>query len=277
MAEIFITYRRDDALGHATSIYEHLIGQFGAPAVFIDIGSIMAGSRWLEQTKAQVDSCEVCIPVIGQRWRPERLRDKDDPVRLELETALNGNKAMIPVLVDGANLPAISDLPPSLKDLPSWQAIWLDHRSYETYQHGLMTLVERIGTLLDRRGFVRPQPYGVVQLRIAHEGTMFDALLLHKTLGWAILANGKDVGSVRAGEETSLRLPAGFYQIALKRRVSIWDTLAFGRSTGMTPVVTFVLPEGATKRLVFDRGAQAFFGGGYEVDPSKRRYPWRWE
>jgi hypothetical protein len=276
MSEIFISYRREDTLGHATSIYEHLKGKFGAPAVFIDIGSVNAGSRWLEETKAQVDSCEVCITVIGQRWRAERLRDKDDIVRLELETALNGNKAIIPVLVDGAGLPAINDLPPSLKDLPSWQAIWLDHRSYETYQHGLTTLVERIATLLDRQGFARPQPYGVVQLRIAHPPTIADPLLLPKTLGWAILVNGKDVGSVRAGEERSLRLPAGLCQIALKRRRSFYDSLAFGRSTGMTPVVSFMLPEGATKRLVFLRGQQGFTGG-YERDPSHHNYPWRWE
>jgi hypothetical protein len=159
MTEIFISYRREDASGHANSIYAHLAKRVGASEIFLDTGRMEAGSRWLEETKVQIESCEICLVIIGRHWNTARLKNRDDVVRLELEMALNRKQGIIPVLVDGADLPVARDLPTSLKELPSWQAVWLNHRSYEGYQHDLDTLAKRARALLAQRG-----RYGIIHV-----------------------------------------------------------------------------------------------------------------
>jgi hypothetical protein len=59
-----------------------------------------------------VGSCDVLLALIGDQWLTltdshgrRRLDDPDDFVRLEIEAALERNVRIIPILVDGANMP----------------------------------------------------------------------------------------------------------------------------------------------------------------------------
>jgi aquaporin Z len=52
----------------------------------------------------------------GQRGR-RRIDDPADPVRIEVETALRSGMSVVPVLVEGARMPRVDQLPDSLKDL----------------------------------------------------------------------------------------------------------------------------------------------------------------
>jgi hypothetical protein len=61
---------------------------------------------------------------MGRSWNPTsdkldgcRLEDPDDSARIEIETAIERNIVVIPVLVDGATLPHRDQLPNSLKRL----------------------------------------------------------------------------------------------------------------------------------------------------------------
>ncbi len=62
------------------------------------------------------------LAVVGANWLGRdasgsaRLQEKIDPVRVEIETALGRHTPIIPVLVEGAKMPASSDLPPELAD-----------------------------------------------------------------------------------------------------------------------------------------------------------------
>jgi hypothetical protein len=65
---------------------------------------------------------KVMIAVIGPKWlggrgKDARINANNDPVRIELETALQQRMRIIPVLVSGATMPKASDLPQSLQGL----------------------------------------------------------------------------------------------------------------------------------------------------------------
>jgi hypothetical protein len=77
------------------------------------------------------------LVVIGPGWidardasGARRLNNPNDFVRIEVETALNRNIRVIPVLVDGAQPFSEEDLPDALAPLARRQAIRLDHESF---------------------------------------------------------------------------------------------------------------------------------------------------
>jgi hypothetical protein len=117
--KIFISYRRNDtasaALAHA--IVQILSSEFGRRNVFIDV-DMAAGTAFREMLDKRLAECKVLLALIGPGWlkaqddtgRP-RLDDPDDWVRLEIAKALNRNITVIPVRVNGTELPNEAELP----------------------------------------------------------------------------------------------------------------------------------------------------------------------
>jgi TIR domain len=64
---IFISYRREDAPGHAGRLYDALTSRFGEEQVFIDL-DMEPGVDFVEQINEAVASCRLLIAVIGPRW-----------------------------------------------------------------------------------------------------------------------------------------------------------------------------------------------------------------
>ena len=65
---------------------------------------------------------DIALVVVGTRWfggqrGRRRIDDPADPVRIEVETALRSGMSVVPVLVEGARMPRVDQLPDSLKDL----------------------------------------------------------------------------------------------------------------------------------------------------------------
>jgi len=97
----------------------------------MDIDAIPFGEDFREHIDAAVGQCDVVLAVIGTKWAGEtgahrRLDDLRDFVRIELESALNRNLPVIPILIDHARMPGEADLPPSLGRLAFRNAIELD-------------------------------------------------------------------------------------------------------------------------------------------------------
>jgi hypothetical protein len=98
-----------------------------------------------------LESALVMLAVIGNDWsgpRPDgaaRIFDHDDPVRVEVETAFANRRAVIPVLVNGAAMPAEAGLPHSLRPLPYLHAIEL--RSGDAFASDLEHLFGAIDQL----------------------------------------------------------------------------------------------------------------------------------
>jgi hypothetical protein len=128
--KIFISYRRDDSAIMCGSIYDRLTEIFGLDTVFKDVDMIPVGvnfERFIETTLRQ---CVAQVVVIGPRWvsiasanGARRLDDPADFVRLEVESALKSGLTIIPVLVQGATMPAAEDLPESLRPLADLQPV----------------------------------------------------------------------------------------------------------------------------------------------------------
>src|SRR6516162_2816409 len=122
MAKIIISYRRSDAAWTARSIFDRLTEHFGMDAVFIDVDNVPFGVDFREHIDGELQKADAVVVVIGPQWigpregDKSRIHDENDPVRIELETALRRRIPVIPVLVDDSRMPRPTELPESIKD-----------------------------------------------------------------------------------------------------------------------------------------------------------------
>jgi hypothetical protein len=119
---IFISYRRKDSHHITDRIYDRLVDYFGRESLFKDVDSIPLGTDFREIVQASVRQCHALLAVIGGGWLRitddsgrRRLDNPDDLVRIEIETALRQGIPVIPILVDGTNMPSAHELPDSLQ------------------------------------------------------------------------------------------------------------------------------------------------------------------
>jgi len=149
-AKIFISYRRDDCAGHAGRLYDRLCDRFGADRIFMDIDSIEPGEDFVEVIDKTVGSCNILLALIGQEWLTSaiegkrRLHNSDDFVRLEIATALRREIRVIPVLVQGASMPSIDELPDDLKRLVRRNALDVDDLHWHAGVSRLMSTIEKV-------------------------------------------------------------------------------------------------------------------------------------
>jgi hypothetical protein len=122
--KLFLSYRREDSADVTGRIYDRLTQAFEKTQVFKDVDSIPLGVDFRQHLQEVVSSCDVVLVVIGDRWLTtaaadgkRRLNDPKDFVRIELETALQREIPVIPVLVRGASVPEENGLPAALSAL----------------------------------------------------------------------------------------------------------------------------------------------------------------
>src|SRR5688572_28515840 len=120
-SSIFISYRRDDTAGFAGRLYDRLSARFGANRIFIDIDTIGPGVDFVRKIEESVKSSGALLALIGKNWLTaaslsgeRRLDDPKDFVRLEIATALEEDLLVIPLLVQGAQIPSAVELPERL-------------------------------------------------------------------------------------------------------------------------------------------------------------------
>ncbi|MGZ5205782.1 MAG: toll/interleukin-1 receptor domain-containing protein [Caldimonas sp.] len=151
MAEIFLSYRRQDSQSAAGRLADRLTEHFAPARVFRDHDSIAAGDDFVESIRRSVESSTVLLVVLGPRWLGasdasgrRRLDDAGDFVRLEIELALAAGVAVVPVLVEDAAMPAATELPPSLAEFAHCQAVELSETRWRYDADRLIeTLQER--------------------------------------------------------------------------------------------------------------------------------------
>src|SRR5437588_1648941 len=147
MSRIFINYRRGDTATSASRLYEWLSERYGDEQVFMDVDTIEPGLDWAEAIDSAVGSSDLVLALIGDDWLPElrrRLDDDGDFMRHELETALRKQKRIIPVLVEGAKMPAPEDLPESLAPLTRRQAFEMRDERFRFDKQELLKRVDRV-------------------------------------------------------------------------------------------------------------------------------------
>lgn len=123
---VFISYRRDDTADVAGRISDAMARAFGRKRVFKDVDNLRAGENFGDQIRAVLPRCNVALILIGPGWLDaqdpsdgaRRLDDPNDWVRTEIEIALNTPSLdVVPVLVNGAQMPRAGDIPECLRPL----------------------------------------------------------------------------------------------------------------------------------------------------------------
>jgi hypothetical protein len=121
---VFICYRRSDSAAYAGRLYDFLTDTLDPKQVWLDVEDVHAGSGFTDAVSDAVARSDVLLAVIGPEWLTATdvggrrlLDDPVDMVRLEIEHALANDIRVLPVLVDGAQMPLASDLPESLRPL----------------------------------------------------------------------------------------------------------------------------------------------------------------
>jgi len=155
MPSIFLSYRRVDTSGHTGRLSDALEAKFGRDAVFHDIQSIEAGNRFDEVIDSALAKCRVFIPLIGDDWLGitgadgrRRLDDPADLVRREVAAALRRGVPVIPVLLEGATMPAPASLPEEMQPLTRHQAIEISDTRWDFDVERLIAAIERVGVAL---------------------------------------------------------------------------------------------------------------------------------
>jgi hypothetical protein len=132
MPTVIVSYRRSDSRWITGRIADRLERDFGKGDVFVDIDAIPLGMDFRDHLRNVLNQCDVLLAVIGPNWlAPDatgrsRIFDPTDWVRIEIETALAQGTPVIPVLIDRAPMPKVSELPESLHAFAFRQAADVD-------------------------------------------------------------------------------------------------------------------------------------------------------
>lgn len=146
---IFISYRRQDCQPQANGLNYGLCHRLPRANVFMDIDSIVPGEDFEQHIRREIEACDVVLALIGDNWldRPHgteqrRLDRPNDFVRIEIESALRRGVKLIPVLVEGAEMPRAEDLPESIRRLSRIHALELSDQRWTADMERLAGLIE---------------------------------------------------------------------------------------------------------------------------------------
>jgi len=148
---ILISYRRSDSMSISGRVFDRLVDQYGKESVYMDIDTIPFGVDFRAHIRSSLSSSKVVISIIGEDWlgsrqgKAPRIMELNDPVRIEIEIAIERRVPVIPVLVEGASMPGPADLPSSLHDFAFLNAATLDSgRDFHPHMGRLIRHIDRL-------------------------------------------------------------------------------------------------------------------------------------
>jgi hypothetical protein len=160
--KIFISYRREDSAANALGIGQYLEREFGRKNVFIDV-DMRAGTNFPKVLEERLAECKVMLVLIGPNWLAakdessrSRLEHPNDWVRLEIASALKHNIAIIPVRINGTELPEQSKLPEDIRGLLNYQAVAVSHSGFRNEMASLVRDIRSITKPSSARRYVLP-------------------------------------------------------------------------------------------------------------------------
>jgi hypothetical protein len=159
--KIFISYRREDTSGESGRLKDKLEQVFGKENIFYDVETLEAGLNFDESIAKAINESKVLLAMIGPHWLRvtdsngvKRIQKEDDWVRKEISEALKRNLRVIPILVNGADMPDPEELPEDLKDLTLRHAQELTSSRWN-YDVGELTKV--LEKIIDKKPIPNPQ------------------------------------------------------------------------------------------------------------------------
>jgi hypothetical protein len=194
--KIFINYRRGDDPGHTGRLFDRLQDVFEPQQLFLDVDNISPGADFVRELNDRIAECDVLLAVIGKGWinardvsGVRRLDDPSDFVRIEITSALNQGKRVIPVLVGEASMPSTEELPEALRPLATRNAVRLTHERFHTDAQSLVKALQlSLKEIEAQRQTTREQTYRAALA--SEDPTTFRSFL-------ATYEKGSDVDRVR--------------------------------------------------------------------------------
>lgn len=167
----FISYRRDDIASRTLVRFlaREIDTQFGKDAAFYDLEGISPSEHWQETLNQKLATCAAVIVLIGdlRKWlglkeegkgegQNKRIADPEDWVRGEIEAGFKNGKKIIPILIDGAQMPTYKNLPPSIATLSNLQASSISTgRTFDSDIKMLLDDLQRIEAHFEGEPFLR--------------------------------------------------------------------------------------------------------------------------
>ena len=163
--DIFISYRRGDTKSDARQLEADLEKYFPG-RVFRDMHDIDDGADYRDVITEKVGKCGALLVLIGRQWLTltdkdgrRRLDDPGDLVVAEVAGALKrSNVRVIPVLLQGAEMPEEGRLPEPLKALAYKQARKIDDDHWEEDVARLAAQLEKVCGASQRHAAQGPKP-----------------------------------------------------------------------------------------------------------------------
>lgn len=134
---IFISYRTADGVDKATALARDLGEIFGDEAVFLDKDDLRGGTAWRNEIHRALDAKPILLLLVTPLLLAAvdgdgraRIADDNDPVRKELQEALEAGASVIPLLCDGLDdIPDAARLPPPFDRIG--ELTWRKLRAYD--------------------------------------------------------------------------------------------------------------------------------------------------
>ena len=130
----FISYRRKDVPECAAIVFDALSVNYGPECVFFDTYSMPIGSIFRREVRRRVAQSGVIMVIIGPNWIEydsqsgiNRMENPDDPVRIEIEAAIEYAKPLILIDFESRLIEALPELD-LLKYLKSGSVVSLTHQ-----------------------------------------------------------------------------------------------------------------------------------------------------
>jgi len=117
----------------------------------MDVDTIDIGLDFVDVINSSLSQCKVLIVVIGKSWLTvadedgmRRLDNPDDYVRLEIETALQRDVRVVPVLLEGVSIPKSAQLPQTLASLARRNGTTVSHANFGSDTDRLIERLKQI-------------------------------------------------------------------------------------------------------------------------------------
>jgi hypothetical protein len=178
---VFISYRRDDTAAAAGRVYDRLWRLLSKSRVFFDIDAIGGGEDFEAKIALEIERCDAVLIFIGQKWLntgPDgqvRIWNANDYVRAEVRAALGRTALVLPILVDGAQMPRPELLPEEIRSISARNALMLRHESFDDDTEAIL------GAITGASGKARPwesQSHLIVRIGYATAGITLAATSL---------------------------------------------------------------------------------------------------
>ncbi len=149
---IFINYRVHDTAGETGRLVDRLKQRFSDEQIFMDIDKIEPGLDFTKAISKSLESCDIMLAIIGPHWlgvnpanNTSRIKNPNDWVKTEISTALQRDIRVVPVLVDGGQLPDADELPDELQPLLLRQSYEISNKRWDYDTEQLINLLIKSG------------------------------------------------------------------------------------------------------------------------------------